>query len=94
MYFKKKYLIVGFTVLLLTTTFLFKSINWKDRFNNWVNQKIVHTGWEMKIEDLVGSFYGTTCLENVIFSHSLGESTLDIINEPGTEETLNRFLLF
>ena len=72
MYSKKKYLIAGFVILLLTTIFLFRSINWKHRLNNWVNQKIVHTGWEMKIEDSLGSFFGTTYLENVIFSHSLG----------------------
>ena len=67
MYFKKKYIIAGFSILLVATIFLFRSINWKHGLNNWVNQKIVHTGWEMKIEDSLGSFYGTTYLENVIF---------------------------
>ena len=72
MYFKKKYLIAGFVILSLTTIFLFRSINWQDRLNNWVNQKIVHTGWEMKIENSLGSFFGTIFLENVTFSNSLG----------------------
>ena len=72
MYFKKKYLIAGFVIFLVTTIFLFRSVNWKHKLNNWVNQKIGHTGWEIKIEDSLGSFYGTTNLKNVIFSHSLG----------------------
>ena len=72
MYSKKKYLIAGFVILSLTTIFLFRSINWQDRLNNWVNQKIAHTGWEVKVEDSLGSFFGTTYLKNVIFSHSLG----------------------
>ena len=72
MYSKNKYLIAGFVTLVLITIFLFSSINWKHRLNNWVNQKIAYAGWEMKIEDSAGSFFGTTYLENVIFFHSLG----------------------
>ena len=72
MYFKKKYIVSGFVIFLLTTIFLFRSIDWKYRLNNWVNQKIGLMGWEMKIEDSLGSFFGTTYLENVKFSHSLG----------------------
>ena len=72
MYSKKKYLIAGFVILSLTTIFFFRSINWQDRLNNWVNQKIVNKGWKMKVEGSYGSFFGTTSLENVIFSHSLG----------------------
>ena len=77
MYFKKKYLTAGLVILLLTTIFLYKSINWKHRLSIWVNQKIGHTGWEMKIEDSIGSFFGTTFLEDVTFFHSLG-STIKI----------------
>ena len=77
MYFKKKYFTAGLVILLLTTIFLYKSINWKHRLSNWVNQKIGHTGWEMKIEDSIGSFFGTTFLEGVTFFHSLG-STIKI----------------
>ena len=72
MYSKKKYLLAGVFILLLATIILFRSINWENRFYSWVNQKILHTGWEMKVEDSLGSFLGTTYLENVIFSHSLG----------------------
>ena len=72
MYFKKKYLLAGIFVLLLATMVLIRSINLENRFYSWVNQKIVHTGWEMKVENSLGSFLGTTYLENVIFSHSLG----------------------
>ena len=74
MYSKKKYLIASFVTLLLITTFLFKSINWKQRLNNWVNKKIVHTGWKLEIEDSVGSFFGTTYLKNITFFHSLGST--------------------
>ncbi len=72
MYSKIKYLIASFVILSLITIFFFRSINWQDRLNKWVNQKIAHTGWEVKVEDSIGSFFGTTYLENVIFSHSLG----------------------
>ena len=72
MYFKKKYLLAGIFVLLLATIVLFRSINWENRFYFWVNQKIVQSGWEMKVENSLGSFFGTTYLENVMFSHSSG----------------------
>ena len=72
MYSKKKYLLAGIFILLLATIFLFKTVSWENRFYSWINQKILQTGWEMKVENSLGSFFGTTCFENVIFHHSLG----------------------
>ena len=72
MYSKKIYLLACIFIISLTTMILFRTINWGSRFYSLVNQKIVHTGWEMKVEDSVGSIFGTTFLKDVIFSHSSG----------------------
>ena len=72
MYSKKIYLLAGIFIISLTTMILFRTINWESRFYSLVNQKIVHTGWEMNVEDSVGSIFGTTFLKDVIFSHSSG----------------------
>ena len=72
MYFKKKHLLAGILILLLATIFLFRSISWENRIYTWVNQRIEHTGWEMKVEGSSGSIFATCYLKNVIFSHALG----------------------
>ena len=49
-----------------------RTINWNDHFNLWLNQKLVHKGWEVEIEESSGSFVGTTYLKNVMISHTSG----------------------
>ena len=38
------------------------------RFYSWINDKITHTGWELKVGESSGSMFGTSYLDNVTFS--------------------------
>ena len=51
---------------------IFQSINWESRFYSWINDKLTHTGWELKVGESSGSMIGTSFLDNVTFSHSNG----------------------
>ena len=56
----------------LVYVIIFQSINWENRFYSWINNKLTHTGWELKVGEFSGSMIGTSFLDNVILSHSNG----------------------
>ena len=79
MYYRKKYLLIAISVLSILAIIFIRSLKWNDNIKFLLNQKLVHEGWKIEVEESFGSLIGTTNLKNVLFTHTSG-SLLEIEN--------------